>query len=322
MLRWGIVSTGNITHSFIHDLLLLEDHKPVAVASRDVIRAEDFAKKYEIPKAYGDYTALFLDPNVDIVYIATPHNSHSQLSTEAMQNGKHVLCEKPSAVNQKDLREVIALSQEKKLFYMEAFWSRFNPALNKVFDLIKEEAIGKVTHIHSDFSFYRNDPVTSRLLNMDLAGGSLLDMGVYPIFLSYMLLGLPRSIKASALFHETGADVQTSVILEYERALSSFTSGFLYESDMKAKVFGTQGHIIIENRWHEANALIIHNDEGEERLEIPKIGKGYAHEILACGHSIARGENENNLWSHQDSLNMLEVTDRIRKEINLIYPFE
>ena len=167
-----------------------------------------------------------------------------------------------------------------------------------------------------------NANVSSRLYNLDLAGGSLLDMGIYPIFLSYLLLGMPKEILATARFHQTGADVQTSAILKYEEAISLVLSSFESHSDMVAKVFGTEGKIFINSRWHEAEGFVIEKDGHREMISVPKQGKGYTHEIMECQIQIEEGHIESDMWSHNDTLNLISILDEIREKIGLVYPFE
>lgn len=324
MLKWGIVGAGKIAHSFVKDLLLLEDNEVAGIASRKKSKAIGFINEYDLSaKAFGSYQELFLDPNIDIVYIATPHNSHKQLSIEAMSHGKHVLCEKPMAVNVMDAKEMVAVSQKNNVFLMEAMWSRFNPTIQQVNNLLSNGAIGEISYLNADFSHLMTGrSIESRLYNMDLAGGALLDIGIYPIFLSYLILGMPSKIEASARFHNTGADVQTSAILKYDDATTTIFCNFEAHSDMEAKIFGTEGKITINNRWHETESFTIEKDGYRELIQVPKLGRGYAHEIIECQKQIEAGQIESDLWSHEDSINLISILDQIRSIIGLKYPFE
>jgi predicted dehydrogenase len=324
MLKWGIVGLGKIAHSFVKDLLLVDGNEVKGLASRSKSKAIDFKNEFNLSAStYESYSELFLDPMIDIVYIATPHHSHKELSIEAMSCGKHVLCEKPMAVNAADVKEMIAASKKYNVFLMEALWSRFNPAIRQVNKLVSNGAIGDVNYINVDFSHQIiNANAGSRLYNMNLAGGSLLDMGIYPVFLSYLLLGMPTEIEASARYHQTGADVQTSVILKYDDAMSLVLSSFESHSDMVAKVFGTEGKIFINTRWHEAESFVIEKDGHKEMISVPKLGKGYTHEIMECQIQIEEGHIESDMWSHNDTLNLISILDEIREKIGLVYPFE
>ncbi len=326
-LKWGIIGLGKIAHAFVKDLLLVEDVEISAVASRSIEKAKSFANEYNAPKAYGSYTELFQDSEVDVVYIATPHDSHANLSIEALNAGKHVLCEKPLAVNEQQVQAIIDAAKANGVFMMEAFWSRFNPTILAVLEDIKSGKIGEVNYVNVDFTFYREDDVNSRMLNMELAGGSLLDMGVYPCFLAYMTMGIPDEILASARFHETGADLQTSAIFKYKHGFANVMSGFVSQSDMCAKIYGTKGRILIPWIWHEAQGYYrIEGNKGMENdktfFDLPTKGKGFTYEIEETKKCIQNGQLQSKLWSHQNSLDLIRITDRIRKQTGLKYPFE
>ncbi|MFK7905499.1 MAG: Gfo/Idh/MocA family protein, partial [Chitinophagales bacterium] len=189
-LQWGIIGLGKIAHSFCQDLQLVDNTAIAAVASRSTAKAEKFAAEYGAAKSYGSYQELFEDPNVDIVYIATPHDSHAEWSIAAMNAKKHVLCEKPLGVNQSQVKAMVEVAQQNSVFFMEALWSKFNPTIKTCIELAKSgTAIGEVNYVNADFTFSRNDADDSRMLNMELAGGSLLDMGIYPVFLAYSIFG-------------------------------------------------------------------------------------------------------------------------------------
>lgn len=321
-LRWGIVGLGKIAHKFIHDVQILNDHQVVAVASRDINRSQEFARQYGVQKSYGSYEELFQDELVDVVYIATPHVSHAELSLLAIASKKHVLCEKPMAINQKEVSKVIEAARKAKVFFMEALWSRFNPAIQEVLQLIKQGEIGEVKYINADFSFIIEQNPELRLLNLNLAGGSLLDVGIYPIFLAYSVLGKPKQIKSSAQFHETGADLQTSMIFEYSNSYANLFSGFLTKSDMVAKIYGTRGSLFIDKIWHQADGYTLLKNGQTEHRQLPKLGKGYTHEIEECMQCITANKLESDLWSHGDSLALIEIMDEVRSQIGLVYPNE
>lgn len=321
-IKWGILGLGKIADQFARDLSLVDSAKLEAVASRSAPKSRTFANAHGAENHYGSYEALLEDPNVDIVYIATPHNSHKLWSVSAMKSGKHVLCEKPLAVNRKQVQEMIDISQSKKVFLMEAFWTRFNPSVKEVIHRVRNGELGEVNYINVDFSFSSDASPESRVFNMELAGGSLLDIGVYPLFLSYVLMGIPNEINASAIFHETGADIQMSAILKYDAGLSVTMSGFKSQSDMVARIYGTEGRIFIDPHWHQTDGYTLYRKEKLSRHIHPTRGKGFSYEIEECHHCIINNKTESKLWSHQDSLNLVSMTDEIRRQIGLSYPFE
>ncbi len=321
-LKWGIVGLGRIANQFIQDLQLLPDTSVVAVAARDHDRAKKFAHTYGVARSYGSYSRLFQDPEVDIVYIATPHNSHAVLSIEAMQAGKHVLCEKPLAVNKAEVETMIKASSKHQVFLMEAFWSRFNPSIKEALQLVKDKVIGETNYVNADFTFRVDKTPDDRMLNMETAGGSLLEMGVYPVFLAYSVFGMPEQILATGTMHENGADLQTAVLLKFKEGIASLMSGYLSQSDMTARICGTKGRILIDPIWHESQGYtLVVNDQATEYIR-PTLGKGFTYEIRECIKCIENGLLESPDWNHQDSLNMFTILDEIRRQTGLKYPFE
>ena len=243
-----------------------------------------------------------------------------------MKKGKHVLCEKPIAVNQADAKRMIETARANEVFLMEALWTRFNPCIEAVLNHVKKGDIGKVKYINADFTFMGISRTKDRLLNPKLAGGALLDIGVYPIFLSYLLLGNPIKIISEAMLHSNGVDLHTAMLLKYDHAICNLSCGFTSESQMVAKICGSEGTILIGSRWIDANQFkIIRRVDNEEVIEEKRfewLGKGYSYEIMECVKSIKAGVFESRLWSHQNSLDLLAITDEVRKQIGLKYPFE
>ena len=323
MINWGIIGAGNIAHTFSKDLQLVQDGKLVAVASRSLEKARNFADEYQAPLAFGSYEELFTCEEVDVIYIATPHMNHAELSIAAMKAGKNVLCEKPAGVHKAQVLEMVKTAKAENVFFMEALWSRFNPTILEVKDRIDAGAIGKLGYLHADFAFYALDrDEEGRLLNLDLAGGSLLDIGIYPIFLSYLLLGMPKAIKASANFYKTGVEVQASMIFEYENAQAILYSGLNSNSKMEAQIAGSEGSIFIHPRWHETTGYTLEKDGERIKNEIGKKGKGYTYEIEEVHTCLTKGKKESDLWSHQNSLDLIELLDTVRERTGIVFPFE
>lgn len=321
-IRWGIIGLGNIAHQFAKDLMLIEDANLAAVASRNLEKSQGFAKEYDCQKAYSSYDEIINDPEIDILYIATPHNSHAALSIKALQNNKHVLCEKPLALNYEDAQQMINASKANNKFFMEAFWTRFNPSFREAFSRIKKGEIGEVKYINADFAFYDKniDVVGNRNSDMSLGGGSLLDIGVYPLFLCYVVLGIPLEILAKSNFHKTGADLQTSMILHYENAQAILHSGFASTSNIKATINGTKGRINLNTLWHVAQSYTLTIDDQEEEVLLPTKGKGFTYEIEECNQCIKENRIESTLWSHQNSLDLIKIVDQVKNQIGLEYP--
>jgi len=255
------------------------------------VKAEQFKDQYTAISCYGSYEELLSDPSVDIVYIATPHNSHCELSIAAMDSGKAVLTEKPIAVNVSQAKAMIQKSREQNLFLMEAMWTRFNPIIIDIFDKINSGLIGEVKEINANFCFDFQGSKESRLLNPNLAGGALLDIGIYPIFLVQSLLGLTDDYKVKYQMTDTGVDAYNIIELNYKNARATLESSIIYQKPVVAEIIGESGKIVI-------------------------------NEAEACLRYLQEGKIEADLWSHEDSLKLLQFMDDIRLKMGLKYPFE
>ncbi|MFD2587167.1 Gfo/Idh/MocA family protein [Croceitalea marina] len=322
-IRWGIVGPGKIAKEFADDLMQVVDAELTAVGSRNMDRAIAFANVYKTPHIFDDYDHLFACPDVDVIYIATPHTFHKDLAIRAMKAGKHVLCEKPLGINVTEVKEMIAAASENKVFLMEALWSRFNPTIQKVKGITESGALGELRYINADFAFYALDkPKESRLLNLDLAGGSILDIGIYPVFLSYLLLGMPKRIEAISNFNDDGTEIQTSVIFQYENAQAILHSSLANESRMSAEISGTKGSIALDPRFHETQGYHLKAANEIRHYELPTNGKGYTYEIIEVNNCIKENKTESTLWSHKNSLELIILLDTIRQKTGVSFPFE
>jgi predicted dehydrogenase len=322
-IKWGIVGPGNIARSFANDLLLVEGAALEAVASRSRERAQAFADEFKVPMVYDSYSEMFSSNSVDVVYIATPHVFHKNLAIEAMKNGKHVLCEKPLGINLGEVEEMIEAAQKHGVFLMEALWSRFNPTIQKVKELADQGVLGEITYVNADFAFYALDrPKESRLLNLDLAGGTLLDIGIYPVFLAYLFMGEPKGIQAVSNFNEGGTEVQTSIIFEYPTGQAILNGSFRNNSRMSAEIAGTKGNVTLAPRFHETEAYTLQSEQQSGTFELPTTGRGYYHEIIAVHECLENNKLESKLWSHEDSIALISLLDAIRKKCGISFPFE
>jgi len=322
-IRWGIVGPGHIAHSFAKDLQLVEGGELTAVASRSLNRAKEFADEYGAEHSFGSYQELFKSDVVDVLYIATLHTSHCELTIEALNNGKHVLCEKPMGVNADEVKRMIATAKKNQVFLMEALWSRFNPSILKVKQMIDDGVIGEVAYLNANFGFYALDrDENGRILNPDLAGGSLLDIGIYPIFLAYLILGKPDNIEAASLFYKTGVEVQTSMIFEYTHSQAVLASGLRSKIQMRAEIAGSKGSVFLHEKWHEAQGYTLEIDGVEERFDLPTTGKGYSHEIVEVHDCLKNGKVQSEKWSLQNSLDLVNLLDEVRAITGTTFPFE
>lgn len=320
-IKWGVIGLGNIAHQFVRDLALVNNAELYAVASRSIDKANEFRTKYNAKKAYGNYQGLMKDPDVDIVYIATPHDSHKDLTIQSLASGKHVLCEKPIAINYEQTKAMFDASKKHQQFLMEAFWTRFNPSIKEILYKIRQGDLGEIKYINADFAFRVEHP-SERMTNIHNAGGSLLDMGVYPLMLSYIILGKPDKTLATSNFFASGADRQTAMILQYKNAQAILHSSFESPSNMSATISGTEGRLKIHPIWHETQGFSIIKNGHTIDYHYPTLGKGFTYEIEECHKCILNNQIESELWTHQNSLELIKIVDEVRKQSGLKFPNE
>lgn len=321
MTRWGILGPGRIAHKFAQDLLTLPDAQLYAVASSNQQRANEFAQEYAIPHAFGSYEDLLTVPDLDVVYVATPHVKHHENVMMLLNGGISVLGEKPFAMNGDQVREMVETARAKKVFLMEALWSRFMPGINHALELAQSGAIGKVVSVKADFGFKAPFLPEKRLFNKELGGGSLLDIGIYPLFLSYLFLGKPTNIKASATFGSTGVDEQCGMVLAYaDGQLALLDSTLLAKTDCIGLIQGETGQIRIHSRFHETTGVTL-QPEDQEPTTVPfdRQTHGYDYEAQHVMNCLAEGRTESPLWSLDDSLNLMSLLDDVRAEAGIVY---
>lgn len=322
MIRWGILGTGYIARKFAEGLIHVENAELYAVASRNLSTAKAFAKDFQDIKYFSSYEELAACPEIDVVYIATPHNSHCSNTIMCLENGKNVLCEKPFAVNKHEVEKMIDVAKRNNLFLMEAFWTRFLPHMLKIKELIDNDTIGSITLLKSDIGFYREFDNSSRLFNKELIGGSLLDIGIYPLFLSLFLLGKPLTIQATAALGPTGVDHSCAFNLNYpDTTLAILCSSLVANTETITEIHGSKGMIKIDSLWFCPNnfTLNLHNGT-QQRFEIEHKGNGYNYEAQEVTNCLLANKKESNIFSLNDSLLLIETLDSIRKNINLSYP--
>ena len=321
--RWGILGPGNIAHKFMMGLGALPNAVPYAAASRDLGKAEAFAGKYGMKKAYGSYDALAADPEVDVVYIATTHPQHEAAAIKCLNSKKAVLCEKPFAANAAQAQRMIDCARENKVFLMEAMWTRFLPHIKKTRELIAEGAIGKVRHINADFAFRAGVDPKGRLFSPDTAGGSLLDVGVYNISFCNMIYGeTPETVRSAMTIGETGVDETASALLCYAGGKSaSVFSAIRVNTPQEATIYGEEGSIRLVPYWC-GDTIVLNNKEGKNEIKLPFGDGGFqfeAAEVMAC---LDSGLLESPTMPLDETLAVMKIADKIRYDHNLRYPFE
>lgn len=318
--HWGIIGLGKIANKFASDLQHSESSILQGVASRSIEKATKFAVKYNANKAYGSYEELVNDPEIDVIYIATPHTFHFNNTMLCLQHNKAVLCEKPMGINTQQVKTMIKEAEARKLFLMEAIWTRFMPSIEKVLDLLQEKTIGDISSVHADFGFKGEFNVESRMYNKKLAGGSLLDIGIYPIFLSLLVLGIPADIKAMARMTTTEVDSFCSMLFDYENgAKAVLASTFEADTPTEAYIYGTKGNIKLHTRFHHANSITLQKDGQETVFELPHTGNGYFHEIEEVNKCIRTGEIESSNLPLAFSKKLIQIIDRVKAQIGLKY---
>ena len=323
-IRWGFLGTGSIARNFAKALEFVPDAELAAVGSRTLPSAEAFAKQFDVPRVHGSYQALVEDPNVDVVYVATVNSWHHKNCLDAMQAGKPVLCEKPFMVNSGEAEEVISFAREKRLFLMEALWTRFIPAFMRARQMWESGVIGDVRVVMSELGFIVDRTPPAHLFISELAGGSVLDMGAYPISLAHILFGEPDTIASLAQIGETGVDEQTGMLFGYHHGqLAMGYSSFNVESPKEATVVGTKGYIQIHTPFYCPSSFTLHlNGKEAEVFNIPYEGNGWNYEAVEVMQCLRSGKLESNLVLHQETLALMRTMDRIRAQIGLKYPFE
>ncbi len=323
-VKWGIIAPGKIAGKFASDMKLVKDAELFAVASRDLNNAKQFAHQYGAKKAYGSYSELAMDSEVEVVYIASPNSFHYEQTMLCLENNKHVLCEKPMGMNSIEVTRMVETAKRKNLFLMEALWTRFIPSYFKCKELIENNSIGEIRSIHSDFGFKVEAASDSRLLNRNLGGGSLLDIGIYPVFLALSLAGEPEEIKASSIFGPTGVDLSTSIVFQYpSRQITALLSAsFLASTSLESRITGTAGSIKLHRPWHSPGTTELVIGEKSSHFKFDEPGFGYEYEIAEVNKCILKEKVESDFFPSSESLALHRTLDRIRKEIGLFYPNE
>lgn len=323
MIRWGIIGLGKIARVFATEFKYLDNAALVFAASSDADRAALFAKDFNIPYS-GSYHDLLASPDVDAVYIALPHHQHFEFTVKCLNAGKHVLCEKPITVNHMQLQAIRSLAAEKKRFVMEAMWTLFLPAIVKAKKWIEDGKIGDINALHIEFAFPAPNPGPKRLFDPNLAGGSLLDIGIYPITLCRFLMGkFSNDWQVSHLNHTSGVDSALAIQMKYPGCLVQLSCSFLYRGQNLAHIYGNKGSISIPVFWKAREAFLL-GIEGEtlEHYADERVYHGFYYEMQHANDFILAGKTESDRVSLEWSASILTFMDEIRNRIGLKYPFE
>lgn len=323
-IRWGILATGVIAHKFAKGLQVTPGAELVAVGSRSQAAADKFGDTFGIPHRYASYEALAGDPEVDVIYVSTPHPLHKDNTLLCLEAGKAVLCEKPFALNAAEAEAMIKLARQKKLFLMEAMWTRFLPAVIKVRQLIAEDAIGEVRMLMADLGFRAEFDPTGRLFDPALGGGALLDVGIYPVSFASMIFGTPVKVTSLAHLGATGVDEQSAMLLSYAGGqLSLLAAAVRVDIPSEAIIMGTKGQIRVHAPIYCPVRLTLSRPEqGEEIIDLPLEGNGYNYQALEVMNCLRKGWLESATMPLDETLAIMRTMDEIRTPWGLKYPTE
>lgn len=321
--NWAILGCGKIARKFASDLKLLANANLYAAASRNINRAQEFADELRFEMAYGNYQEMVNDPKVDVVYIATPHSLHHEHTMLCLNHKKAVLCEKAFAINSNQVKEMVECAKKNNTFLMEAFWTMFQPSFKRAIEILNSGELGKLKVVRSDFAFNAPFIEDKRLYNTKLGGGSLLDIGLYPVFAALTSLGVPEMIKTFADFSKTGAEESISMIFKYKDGeMANLTSSFSSHSPIQTEYWCEKGHLTLNPRWFTPTDITIWKEGGEVRKieSTHKEGAGYQHEAEHVMQCLDQGKIESDVMTWKTSLDLMGILDRIRIDAGIFFP--
>ena len=321
-MNWGIYASGAIAKAFAHDMQKLNSEKIIAVYARDEDKGRRLCQTFKIERYYNDEREFFLDNDIDVVYIATPHSLHADVTIKSLKAGKHVLCEKPFAINAHEARRVFSVAKEEHRFVMDALWTLFLPVIHKVFEWIENDKIGAIKVIQANFGFKGNNDPQGRLHNLKLGGGALLDVGVYPVLMANRLAqSAPKTIHAYANFTSTGVDGSTFMSLVYPNKIQAVLKASIETQLINDLViYGSKGKIVVPLFWMANEAICFCESEILTFVSDESQKSGHHYEAMAVATAISEGRLEHESVSHQFTLELMETLDRIRAKIGLVYP--
>ncbi|MGC4762590.1 Gfo/Idh/MocA family protein [Micromonospora sp. DT46] len=321
MTRWGILSTGQIAARFAEDLRLVPGAELVAVGSRTAESARRFAARHGVPRAYASWAELAADDELDVVYVATPHAAHHQAALTCLAAGRAVLLEKPFTLDLATSVELVDTARAAGVFLMEAMWMRTNPLIRRVCELVADGAIGTVTNVRADFGLAGPFPPEHRLRARTLGGGALLDLGVYPVSLAHLLLGVPDHVRSWAKLSPERVDENTGIVLGYDSgAVAALTCGLVGATPVTAAVTGTAGRIELPELFFRPGSVTLHRAGAEpETITGELVGGGYQYEAAEVQRCLAEGLLESPLVPHAATLEVMALLDTIRAQIGVDY---
>jgi predicted dehydrogenase len=322
--RWGILGTGNIARQFATGLQALPDATLAAVGSRSQEAADAFGAQFGAARRHASYEALAADPEVDAIYVATPHSMHRENTLLCIEHGKPVLCEKPFAINAAQSEEMVAAARARGVFLMEAMWTRFLPLLGRMRALLDARVIGEVRMLQADFGFRTGVNPKGRLFDPALGGGALLDVGIYPVSLASMVLGQPSRVASMADIGSTGVDEQAAIILGYENGqLALLSTAIRTSTPHEARIMGTNGLIRLHDQWWRGTGMTLAvSGQEPQRIDEPIAGNGYNYEAAEVARCVRAGLLESETMPLDETLAIMRTLDAVRAQWGLRYPME
>ncbi|MBU1368682.1 MAG: Gfo/Idh/MocA family oxidoreductase [Bacteroidetes bacterium] len=318
-INWGIIGPGKVAGKMAEDLQLSDHAVLYGVASREREKAEAFAERHQAVRCFDSYEALAMAPEIDVIYVATPHTFHYEHTMLCLKHNKAVLCEKPMGIDSGEVKRMIEEAKKRKVFLMEALWTRFIPATEKMLELLDSKAIGDLIFLRADFGFKADAGPEHRIFNKKLGGGALLDIGIYPLYLSLLTLGMPTEIKAMARMTTGGVDSYNAQLLDYENGNKAMLeSTFEADTPIEANLYGSKGSIKLHSRFHHSESLTL-NQAGKqsEVIKLPYTGHGYYHEIEEVNRCLLAQALESSRLPHGDSLKLIGLIDQIKRQLEL-----
>ncbi len=323
-LRIGVLGPGRIVSRVMKDFDRARGVCLTAVASRSIERAQEAAGRYGAKYAFGSYEEMAACDEVDMVYVATPHPFHCEQAIQMMEHGKHVLCEKPISISGEQTERMIRCAREKNVFLMEAMWSRFFPATRRYMQLVRSGAIGKISHVYGVFSSSCPVDEESRLFRPALAGGALLDIGVYPLMAATMLLGYqPEEVQGLCTLASTGVDGRMAVQMRYpDGATAQMMTSLDAAAPSHLFIYGTEGYMEVEDFWHPTRFSVSRASGERIAYSFPLENEGFHYEFEHAAECIQKGLNESPVMTWEESLAVSRMTERLRHDAGVFYPGE
>lgn len=320
--NWGIIGLGSIAHKFARDLAVLPNARLHAVASRSPDKAAVFGREYGARHTFAGHEDIVHCPDLDVVYIATPHVAHHGTTLHCLRNGLPVLCEKPLAMNARQVDQMVAIATDRSVFLMEALWTRFMPTVNKALALIENRVIGGLVSIRADFGFRSSPGLKPRLYDPALGGGALLDIGIYPVFLALLLLGRPSQIEAAAHLGATGVDEDIDMVFRYPHGRQARLEATIRkQTATEAFIQGSTGTLRIHAPWHGASSLsLLRDGQTTETFHFDYPGEGYYLEAAHVMECLDRKRTESHLLPLDFSRQLIRLLDTVRDRAGIHYP--